>query len=288
MRFVKLHRVAGCPAPYLPVEGGKSSRETSQSTFDLPDGDDDKEECIYSRQYFVGTSEYDSLLERGTAYLDKQLDECLYYQSCDGQLCYLSGINMACLLEEFSLHRNEHNESHSRSALPLPDVVEGVVIQREEAFCIAPPIRWETEITSVEIDWYSGGQDGHKPMLTKATLNKFKSEIQRRKTDRQHASKGEDKADKAAEMKLEKRDRRRRIETFGSAYPEGASDKQLIQTTSSSKCLLLLWMRPWMRVCNMLSELRLSDSMRCAQREVSGQNSLWLLRHMQICIRHHP
>jgi hypothetical protein len=87
MRFVKLHRVAGCPAPYLPVEGerirGSMKRDDtthSQSTFDLPDGDDDKEECIYSRQYFVGTSEYDSLLERNLNELIQYQDESAYCQ----------------------------------------------------------------------------------------------------------------------------------------------------------------------------------------------------------------
>jgi hypothetical protein len=338
MRFVKLHRVASCRAPYLPVEGERIRESIkrddtthSQSTFDLPDGDDDKEECIYSRQYFVGTSEYDFLLERnlneliqhrdesaycqmdsrerwnasmaveavqasirrwagtngedggfrcmelmakangcdagkmatiipvsrleadteenvdsqqtkndalilpGTAYLDKQLDGCLYYQSCDGQLCYLSGINMACLLEEFSLHHNEQNESRSRSALPLPDVVEGVIIAAErEVVCpylikrkhFVSHLPFGTEISSVEIDWYSRGDNGHKPMLTKATLNKFKSEIQHRKMDRQRASKMEDKADKAAKMKLENQDRQRRIEALGRRMQRVHLDKR--------------------------------------------------------------
>lgn len=235
MRFVKLHRVMDSLSPYLPVHGrrvfGGVVARTEKSPIllppDLPDGDDDSEECVYSRQYFVGCNEYGTALQRclddlnkysqdsaycqvdtrekwnvsmaieavqaslrrwigsggdggflsmeyeaktnfvrgttlagaastkidgttaeresvqhdncallppGTIYLDRELNESLYFQACDGQLCFLSGINMACLLEEFSLHQNEHQNDmpdQSRRAMPLPDSIEGTVLEIE-------------------------------------------------------------------------------------------------------------------------------------------------------------
>ena len=235
MKFVKLHRVMDCLAPYLPMEGnkirgggimndrtdlGSISLKMEHKYPDLPDGDEDVNECVYSRQYYVGCNEYDRVLERmlndlikyrdesvycqgdnrekwnvnmsieaiqaslrrwmgsnisngglrsmelearetcmsrtaamktipayvndaigvskntqlispGAVHLNRDIDECLYYQACDGQLCFLSGINVACLTEEFSLHCNEHStndEGISRKTLPLPDSIEGTVI----------------------------------------------------------------------------------------------------------------------------------------------------------------
>ena len=230
MRFVKLHRVVDSLTPYLPVEGRTirgvgACSQAEQCLPDFPDGDDDAEGCIYSRQYFLGCNEYDAVLQRslgdltkyrdesvhcqidhrekwnvsmaieaaqaslrrwlgsdgpedgfrfmefeaklksstdtvmlvppsmklsstneenteqtmnlvppGAVHLNNELNECLYYQACDGQLCFLSGINMACLIEEFSIYHNEQstNEpSRPRNTLPLPDAVEGTVIALE-------------------------------------------------------------------------------------------------------------------------------------------------------------
>lgn len=62
-------------------------------------------------------------------------------------------------------------------------------------------------------------------MLTKVTLNKFCSEIQCHKSDRQRASQMDDKADKAARIRMEKEDRRRRVEAFGSGMRRVHLDK---------------------------------------------------------------
>ena len=233
MRFVKLHRVIDSLAPYLPLEGrtthgvgmSKDLLGTEQCIPDFPDGDDDAEGCIYTRQYFLGCNEYDTLLQRslsdlikyrdesvhcqmdhrekwnvamaieaaqaslrrwlggngaddgfrfveleaklnstkdtamlvptqlkydrisegnteqttdliqpGTVHLNREENECLYYQACDGQLCFLSGINMACLIEEFSIYHHDQSmdePNRSRNTLPLPDVVEGTIIGLE-------------------------------------------------------------------------------------------------------------------------------------------------------------
>lgn len=64
-------------------------------------------------------------------------------------------------------------------------------------------------------------------MLTKATLNKFREDIQRRKSDRQRAAKIEIKNDKAARIKSEKEEIRRRKEAFGSASLDGASRQKI-------------------------------------------------------------
>lgn len=69
-----------------------------------------------------------------------------------------------------------------------------------------------------EVDWYSGGNNGREPMLTKATLSKFRQEIYRRKSERQHIFQLEETDAKAARIKSEKADRRRREEAFGSAH----------------------------------------------------------------------
>lgn len=377
MKFVKLHRAMDCLAPYLPVDGHKvrggcvrksssSGLDSSlvpaeQSLPDFPDGDDDAEECVYSRQYFVGCDEYYGVLQRslseliayrdnnihcqldsrekwnvsmaieatqasmrrwvggndgddgfrslefeakaaslreailiepdwadldntvgdgkhiqlcdtkselvpsGSAYLNA--DECLYYQSCDGQLCFISGINTACLLEEFSLHHNKELIDEFdvfRKALPLPDSVEGIVIgvesmtvtpelvKRKHFLSFLPlgssvrcveyvvhpmmigtfssyPFIFVTliQVVFVEIDWYSGGITGHKPMLTKATLNKFRADIQRLKSDRQRFYQIEEQNNKAARIKSEKEEFRRRKESIGSAYDDGVSQQTI-------------------------------------------------------------
>ena len=242
MKFVKLHRSKGSCAPYLPIEGHRVMGSHSMQYFpDLPDGDDDSEECIYARQYFVGLSEFSSLLEReigelesyrnqpecrmdhredlnvsmalaavqasqrrwigsggvegffsiesdvkiesskylqdklvistkiaakeeenqevetnckleskrssllcpGTCYLHLRepsdpschdSDEFFYYQSCDGQLCFLSGFDVACLMNGFSLHNTleDGSTNYDRSKMPLPDEVLATVIATED------------------------------------------------------------------------------------------------------------------------------------------------------------
>jgi len=346
MKFVKLHRVMDSLAPYLPVEGHKvrgvcvsnsSSSEldsslvqTEQSLPDFPDGDDDAEECVFSRQYFVGCNEYYGVLQRslddliayrddnihcqldsrekwnvsmaieaiqasmrrwvggdggfrsmeleakaaslkeailvepvladfdnaikegkhiqlcdtksalippGSAYLND--DECFYYQSCDGQLSFISGINTACLLEEFSLYHNNElrNEFNVlRKSMPLPDSVEGIVIGVESMTVTPELIKRKhflsflplgSEVVFVEIDWYSGGTIGHKPMLTKATLNKFRADIQRLQSDRQRSYQIEEKNNKAARLRSEKEEFRRQKESIGSAYDDGVSQQTI-------------------------------------------------------------
>ena len=94
MKFVKLHRVKHCPAPYLPlpghrVRGDAASTSSTASSMgsqqqhqlpDLPDGDDDSDECIYTRQYFVGVNEYENILQRDIDDLINYRDKSMYCQ----------------------------------------------------------------------------------------------------------------------------------------------------------------------------------------------------------------
>lgn len=374
MKFVKLHRTKQCPAPYLPISGHcvrGSSPESWESTPeqglpDLPDGDNDKEECVYSRQYFVGLEEYDNVLQRylddlvnyrentihcqmdpredwnvsmavesiqaaqrrwmgsigddggfrrieldakladvlskqgdqkllvdTRADIDKEgkphakgpknsallqpgsfhlhnidsafshsqgeADEFLYYISSDGQPCYLSGINVACLIEEFSLYetkdddaietqgdnpnqedasllpqqqQNHGTPNKPRCKLPLPDEISGTVVEIEhltvtKSLIKRKPFLSHMPLTSpvsfVEIDFYSSGNGGNKPMLSHGTLSKFRGELQRRKSDRLRTAKLEQKADKVARSKSEKEEHRRRRELLGQHYLDGGS-----------------------------------------------------------------
>jgi len=365
MTFVKLHRAKECSAPYLPLTGhiarGRTSISaslTEQRLPDLPDGDDNSDECTYTRQYFAGLNEYEHILQRdlddlknykesaickmdtredwnvamsieavqasqrrwmgitgddggfrgmeleakitnqmnqmvltgtsadldeeakpqaspkksallqpGSFYLRKNEDssstnaaqgdatEFLYYQSADGQPCFLSGINVAGLMHEFSLYKCEedddinadvatdntdqdetpsthyqqqHTSNIPRNTQPLPDELTATVVAMEELVVTHSLIKRKhflshllgSTVSFAEIDWYSGGDGGNRPMLSHNTLAKFKGELQRRKSERQRIAKSEKKADNIARVKAEKDELRRRRELLGADYVE--------------------------------------------------------------------
>ncbi|KAL3785763.1 hypothetical protein ACHAW5_003605 [Stephanodiscus triporus] len=364
MRFVKLHRVKTCPAPYLPLEGrhvrGASASATlprilDQHFADLPDEDSETDECIYSRQHFVGLQEYESVLQRdlddlnryrdnsvysqmdpreawnvamaieaikaaqrrwlgdggfrgmeldakSAAIIRKQLeprlvakttdvrddatidagaaisgaksrknspllqpgsflqeepDEYLYYQSSDGQPYYLSGFDLACLVNEFSIHRdprmpadnaNQDEESSQtqvqlespskpRRLLPLPDELDATVVEIEQLSVTPSLIKRKpflshlplhSNVSFVEIDWCSGGDRGNQPLLSHRTLTKFRGEFHRRRSERLRAAKREQTADKVAREKAEKEEQRQRRELLCSTYSGGGSCRQTI------------------------------------------------------------
>lgn len=352
MKFVKLHRLKGCAAPYLPLHGSRvrgfvsstSTTSNNQPLPDLPDGDDDAEECTFARQYFVGSDEYDrvlqcdlndlityrekdvhcqldqrersnvsmaieaikasqrrwsgsteddggfksmelsaksesvlemeksrmvesvardeslkqpTLLQPGTSYLHQptesnahhdDVEEFLYYQASDGQLCYLSGIDVACLMHEFSLHRpeeeshvcddadNQHTTIQTRNTLPLPDEITGTVIGIEQLVVTQSLVKRKhflshlpltASVTFLEIDWHNGGDGNNKSMISQSTLSKFRGELQRRKSERLRIAQQENKADKAARLKSEKEERRRRVEAFGSDFVGRGTDQTI-------------------------------------------------------------
>ena len=348
---------------YQSTQLGLTGQWSQVKTADLPDGDVDREECNYTRQYFVGAEEYENILQRdlddlnnyrqtqyckidpredwnvamsieavqasqrrwvgssgndggframeieakattrvasdqlltkeasdsinneedtkpqakspkksallqpGSFHLHQKSDsnsancssqgdaeEFLFYQSSDGQLCFLSGINVACLMHEFSLHRrveetakddNGVNDNVSPSTdhdqqpnaqLPLPDELTATVVAIEELVVTSSLIKRKhflshiplgTSVYFAEIDMYSGGDGGNKPMLSHNTLSKFKGELQRRKSERLRALKREHKADNVARAKAAKDDQRRLRELLGSHYVEGAAQQQI-------------------------------------------------------------
>ena len=366
MRLVKLHRVKTCPAPYLPLEsrhvrGGSTS--TPFHLVDLPDGDDDSDECVYSRQHLIGLKEYETVLQRDLddlkRYRDNSVyskmdpreawnvamaieavqaaqrrwhgvsvddggfrgmeleaksaavisklsepklvakttvvredatadegaaltatksrknspsflqnhststssqeepDEYLYYQSSDGQPFYLSGFDLACLMYEFSLHRGtgtqvdnasqdvespqtqlqRESQSKPRSLVPLPDELTATVVEVEQLTVTTSLIKRKpflshlplhSNVSFVEIDWYSGGDRGNQPLLSQSTLNKFRGELQRRKSERSRAAKREQTADKVARAKAEKEEQRHRRELLRYNYSGGGSFRQSI------------------------------------------------------------
>ena len=329
MRFVKLHRQKQCPSPYLPLNGHRIRgllQPSSDSTTieqnnlpDLPDGDDDTDECQYTRHFFAGIDEYENILQRdlddlnnyhqsyickmdrrenfnvsmsieaiqasqrrwfggsgsdggfrsmeleaktadlitrvdgliltesieenkeddakpqakspkksallppGSFHLHKsdgdsntdsqgESNEFVYYQAADGQPFYLSGVNVACLIQEFSLHKVDETQDdnlndpssstkeRARNTLPLPDQFEATVLEIDHALVSHELIKRKhflshisigSSVAFVEVDWYSGGDSMNRPILSHGTLSKFKGELQRRKSERQRAAKME-------------------------------------------------------------------------------------------------
>ena len=360
MRFVKLHRQKQCPSPYLPLNGHiirGVSLQSSSTTIehnnvpDFPDGDDDTDECQYTRQFFAGVDEYENILQRdlddlnnyhqsyickmdtreyfnvsmsieaiqasqrrwfgasdsdggfrsmeleakttnvvtrvdglvltetieenkqddakpqakspkksallppGSFYLHKsdgdsntdsqeESSEFVYYQAADGQPFYLSGINVACLMKEFSLHKvdeiqgnnlNDHisSKDRPRNTLPLPDDLEATIVEIEQALVSNELIKRKhflshitigSSVAFVEVDLSSGGDSMSRPMLSHGTLSKFKGELQRRKSERQRAAKMEQKQDNVARKRAEKEEQRRRRELLGSRYSSEGTD----------------------------------------------------------------
>lgn len=180
-------------------------------------------------------SKKSSLLHHGTSYLHrcepsasscKDTDEYVHYQSCDGQLCFISGVDVACLMNEFSLHNafEDGATKGDRSKMPLPDEVLAKVLVAEDEVLTHSLMKRKPflshyplgcTVTFVELDWYSGGEGNNKPLLSQRTLKKFRDELHHRKTERIRMAKKEEKADKIARAKAEKMDRQRRIDLYG-------------------------------------------------------------------------
>mmetsp|Transcript_34246 Transcript_34246/g.70114 ORF Transcript_34246/g.70114 Transcript_34246/m.70114 type:complete len:736 (-) Transcript_34246:4037-6244(-) len=186
-------------------------------------------------------SKKSSLLCHGTTYLNRcepsastrnETDEYAYYQSCDGQLCFISGVDVACLLNEFSLHNVlEDGATHyDRSKMPLPDEVLATVLATEDEVLTHSLMKRKPflshyplgcTVTFVELDWHSGGEGGNKPLLSQRTLKRFRDELNHRKAERIRLAKKEEKADKIARAKAEKINRQRRIDLYGTDSTDG-------------------------------------------------------------------
>lgn len=135
-----------------------------------------------------------------------------FYQSEDGQLCFLSKFNMSCLVAEFtpSVPETEPNEAltpaQRRRLRPLPDVVEGNVLEKETVH-LSPDVRKRmpflshlplyTDIMFVELDL--------NRLLSAETKEKFKGEMEKRRKKRKNKVTAEKRADRAAKKKEQAR-----------------------------------------------------------------------------------
>ncbi len=144
-------------------------------------------------------------------YLDH--DATHFYQSKDGQLCFLSRFNMTCLLSDFSTWppdpmplSNATTAYQRRKLLPLPDSVEGVVVETETVH-LTPDTRKRmpflshlplyTDVCFVELDLH--------PLLSDVTKVKLKAEFEKRRNRRKSKAEAQKRADRIAKKKEEAR-----------------------------------------------------------------------------------
>jgi len=158
----------------------------------------------------------------GSMYLDTSTAVHLY-QAEDGQLVFLNGFNMTCLLSDFSKgppsdapssdgtekgnHQGECREANSRmQSGPLPDFLEGRVMEKENVHMTSDirkrmpflnHIPLFTDIIFVELDL--------NHVLSDETRRKFKNEIAKRRKKRQSKTQ----AEKRADLQAQKEDRDR-------------------------------------------------------------------------------
>lgn len=149
----------------------------------------------------------------GSMYLDTENTVHLY-QADDGQLVFLNGFNMTCLLSDFSKspscctedQAKMNNNSSLNPLPPLPDFIEGRVLEKELVHLTSETrkrmpflnhIPLYTDILFVELDL--------NHLLSEATKQKFKNEIIKRRKKRQSKVQAEKRADRVA--KKEDQDR---------------------------------------------------------------------------------
>lgn len=152
---------------------------------------------------------------KASMYLDSE-GSTHFYQCEDGQLCFLARFNMSCLLADFSPKvpdveslakpRDSLNYWQRRKLLPLPDSLEGEILEIESVH-LTPDLRKRmpflghlplyTDIHFVELDLNS--------LLSIECKKKFKAEFDKRRKRRQGKVKAEKREDKLAQKKEEER-----------------------------------------------------------------------------------
>jgi hypothetical protein len=137
----------------------------------------------------------------GSMYTDG--DESVFYQTNDGQLCFLSGFNMNCLRAEFSAALPEESlllanasSLEQRKLSPLPDILEGKIVEVERVQ-LTPEMRQRLRVLS-HLPLYSDVtfvEIGLGNMLSPETKKGFKKDFAKRKQvrmNRLNAEKRED------------------------------------------------------------------------------------------------
>ena len=183
-----------------------SSPKTRSRRADSMDSADSRRQCGAGRP----RGERPLQTPEATMYLDQ--DTTHFYQSTDGQLCFLSRFNMSCLTAEFaaSIPENEPvgelSPAQLRKLRPLPDVIEGNVLERESVH-LTPEVRKRmpflshlplyTEVQFVELDL--------NHLLSAETKQKFKGEMEKRRMKRKNKVTAEKRAARIAKQKEEAR-----------------------------------------------------------------------------------
>lgn len=138
-------------------------------------------------------------LERyaGNLYMD-EASTLEYYQSEDGQLIFLCGFNMNCLLADFRRGRPEEFEEELR--FPLPDKIKGRILETDRKN-MTPELQKRLPFLShlpLYVDFIFVELDLNH-LLTEQAKEKYKNEFSKRRKRRQSKVKAERKADKAKE-----------------------------------------------------------------------------------------
>ncbi|KAI2512250.1 ubiquitin-like protein transferase [Fragilaria crotonensis] len=135
-----------------------------------------------------------------------------FYQSVDGQLCFLSKFNMNCLAAEFSTNPPEDpiptdaSPTDLRKRSPLPDEIDGIVLE-VETLNLTPDIRKRlpvfshlpafTDVLFVELDL--------NRILSKETKQAFRKEFEKRKQRRKNRAVAEKNIDQLQKRKEQQR-----------------------------------------------------------------------------------
>ncbi|KAL3921401.1 MAG: hypothetical protein SGILL_002766 [Bacillariaceae sp.] len=153
---------------------------------------------------------------QGSMYLDES-SAVHFYQSEDGQLVFLNGFNMACLLSDYAKGLSQAGPKTQTFKAPLPDFIEGRVLEIENVQ-LTPDLRKRmpflshlpvfSDVSFVELDLNS--------LLSEETRKKFKADISKRRKQRQARIQAEKRADKAAEREETDRinERKARLQTI--------------------------------------------------------------------------
>jgi len=147
-----------------------------------------------------------------------------FYQADSGQLVFLNGFNMACLLSDFSksppeqfLDNSDHGGKAHDIKPPLPDFVEGRVLEIEHVHLnhenrkrmpFLNHIPLYTDIVFVELDLYH--------LMSEATRRKFKADISKRRKRRQSKIQAEKRADRVLKKEEQERinERKAKLQTI--------------------------------------------------------------------------
>lgn len=145
-------------------------------------------------------------------------DYVQFYQSTDGQLCFLSGFNLNCLSHEFSVKdpvfesfdssNSSSNKAKENAAVkpPYPDIIKGKIVEVERIH-LTPEVRNRmkifahlplyTDVTICELDINKN--------LSEETKKICKKDMDKRRKKRQAKKDAEKRAEKEIEMREKQR-----------------------------------------------------------------------------------